>query len=138
MYIKIYFNDKPLFLCDEMNKEINSYAHHDDAVLIDEFSTPAVNSIIHEMRQEKVHAGIIFHKDFAQFKKAVWKKFTIVKAGGGVVENGSKDKMEILMIYRRGKWDLPKGKLDAGEAIEECAIREVKEETGIKTVILGK
>ena len=47
MYIKIYFNDKPLFLCDAMTPEIEAYAHHDDAVLIDEFSHPAVNSMIH-------------------------------------------------------------------------------------------
>jgi len=46
MYIKIYFNDKPLFLCDAMTPEIAGYAHHDDAVLIDEFSHPAVNAMI--------------------------------------------------------------------------------------------
>ena len=38
MYIKIYFDDRPLFLCDEMTDEIRAYAHHDDAILIDEFS----------------------------------------------------------------------------------------------------
>jgi len=81
MYIKIYFNDKPLFLCDEMTEEIKGYAHHDDAVLIDEFSHPAVNSMIHEMRQEKVHAGIFIHSDLKELRKAVWKKFLLVKAG---------------------------------------------------------
>ena len=40
MYIKIYFNDKPLFLCDEMTDEIRAYAHHDDTVLIDDYSPP--------------------------------------------------------------------------------------------------
>ncbi|MBS1669161.1 MAG: NUDIX domain-containing protein [Bacteroidetes bacterium] len=135
MHIKIYFNDKPLFLCDEMNEEINSYAHHDDAVLIDEFSTPAVNSIIHEMWQQKIHAGIFLHPELEQLKKAVWKKFDIIKAGGGLVLN---EKKEILFIFRRGKWDLPKGKLDQGETIEQCAIREVQEETGLKNIALKK
>lgn len=54
-------------------------------------------------------------------------KKTII-AGGGVVLNENK---ELLMIFRRGKWDLPKGKLDTGETIEACALREVKEETGL-------
>lgn len=54
----------------------------------------------------------------------------IIAAGGLVVnENG-----ELLFIYRRKHWDLPKGKLDKNETIEECAIREVKEEVGIKNV----
>lgn len=133
MYIKIYFNDKPLFLCDAMTKEIEGYAHHDDAVLIDEFSHPAVNSMIHEMRREKVHAGIFIHPDLEVLRKAFWKKFMLVKAGGGLVHNG---RGQYLFIFRRGIWDLPKGKLDPGETIEQCAVREVGEETGLKEVRL--
>ncbi|HTI91551.1 MAG TPA: NUDIX domain-containing protein [Puia sp.] len=133
MYIKIYFNDKPLFLCDRMTAEISVYAHHDDAVLIDEFSHPAVNSMIHEMRQEKVHAGIFIHNDLEVLKKAFWRKFVIIQAGGGLVDNG---KGQYLFMYRREKWDLPKGKLDPGETLEQCAVREVGEETGLKKVKL--
>lgn len=135
MYIKIYFDDKPLFLCDEVNEEINGYAHHDDAVFIDDFSPPAVNSIIHEMRLEKVHAGIFLHKDLATLKKAFWKKFILVQAAGGLVQN---EKGKLLFMLRRGKWDFPKGKLDKGETLERCAVREVEEETGLKNIRLEK
>ena len=54
-------------------------------------------------------------------------------AAGGLVEN---EKGEILMMFRRGFWDLPKGKLDEGESIETCAVREVQEETGLQNVQL--
>ena len=42
------------------------------------------------------------------------------------------------MIFRNGKWDLPKGKLNIGEQIEEGAIREVKEECGINELQIEK
>ncbi len=57
----------------------------------------------------------------------------IIAAGGLVTNNNN----ELLMIFRRGKWDLPKGKLDEGESIEQCALREVTEETGITKLELG-
>ena len=49
----------------------------------------------------------------------------VVAAGGVVLENSG------LMIARRGRWDLPKGHWEEGETIEECALREVAEETGV-------
>ena len=60
--------------------------------------------------------------------------YRVIDAGGGLVYN---DAGNIMMIFRRGKWDLPKGKLDEGETISECALREVAEETGISGLILG-
>jgi len=133
MYIKIYFNNKPLFLCDNVDETIQPYIHHDDAVFIDELNTHTIKSMIHEMEQEKVHAGVFFHPDLEELKKAFYKKFTIIIAAGGLVQN---EKKEILLIFRRGKWDLPKGKLDAGENLETCAVREVTEETGLQHIKL--
>jgi len=135
VFIKIYFNDKPLFLCDDIEETLQPFLHHDDAVFIDEFSSPALKSMIHEMQLEKVHAGIYYHPDLETLKKAFWKKFTVIKAAGGLVLN---EKHEILFMFRRGKWDLPKGKLDPGETLETCAVREVKEETGLEKVTLKK
>jgi 8-oxo-dGTP pyrophosphatase MutT (NUDIX family) len=136
MYIKIYFGDKPLFLCDTITADIEPLLHHDDAVFIEEFSTPALNSMIYEMELPRIHAGILQHQDLEALKKAFWKKFIRVMAGGGAVWN---EQHELLFIHRRGKWDLPKGKLDQGETIEHCAVREVEEETGLRSpVILSK
>ena len=41
---------------------------------------------------------------------------------------------EILVIFRRGSWDIAKGKLDPGETLKEAAVREVMEETGISGI----
>lgn len=55
-------------------------------------------------------------------------------AAGGWVKNGQG---QVLWIYRLGHWDLPKGKLESGENIEECALREVEEECGLAGLKLG-
>ena len=59
---------------------------------------------------------------------------TPIIAAGGIVVNPNK---EMLWIFRRGFWDLPKGKLDPNETIEACALREVMEETGVSNLVLG-
>ena len=134
-YILIYFEDKPVFLCDEISKEIQDYKHHPDAVYIDELSTAAINSLLHEINKVRFHAGIIFNSDFLRLKTEFFKHFNLIKAAGGLVENADG---KILLIFRRGKWDLPKGKLDEGETIAECAKREVQEETGLQNLEVGK
>ena len=63
-------------------------------------------------------------KDFAS-------SYLLLYAAGGIVQNEIQD---VLMIYRRGFWDFPKGKVEEYESVEEAAKREVKEETGLKYV----
>lgn len=133
MFIKIFFGDRPLFLCDNVDDSLQPYIHHDDAIFIDELNLHTIKTIIHEMQLPQVHAGVFYHPDLESLKKMFFKKFTMIIAAGGLVQN---EKNDVLMIFRRGKWDLPKGKLDKGETIEECAVREVKEETGLQDVKL--
>lgn len=59
----------------------------------------------------------------------------MIKAAGGLVKN---EAGEYLFIFRNGKWDLPKGKIEKGESIKEAAVREVEEECGITVSKLGK
>ena len=135
MYIKIYFGDKPVFLCDEINTELNSILHHPDAVFVDEINAAAINSLLHEIKKEEFHAGVIWNTDLDKLKKAFFKHFTLIEAAGGILQNHEK---EILVIYRLNKWDLPKGKLEEGEKLEACAVREVEEETGATNIKLKK
>jgi len=60
--------------------------------------------------------------------------FKVVKAAGGVVFKDN----QMLLMFRRGVWDLPKGKLDDGESSQQGAVREVEEETGVRVNIEQK
>lgn len=56
-------------------------------------------------------------------------EFEEIKAAGGLVVN---TKSEVLLIKRRGFWDLPKGKVENGEFLRQAAVREVREECGVQ------
>jgi ADP-ribose pyrophosphatase YjhB (NUDIX family) len=135
MYIKIYFGDKPVILCDDIDKELNEILHHPDAVFVDEVSPKAIKSMLHEIKKEEFHAGVLWNADLDKLKETFFKNFTVIEAAGGIVQNEKKD---ILFIKRLAKWDLPKGKIEKGENEEECAVREVTEETGVKDLHLKK
>ncbi len=135
MQLTIYFDEKPVHLCDEITDSLNELMHHPDVVFVDELSTPAIKSLLHEIKKDDFHAGIIWNTDFEKLKKSFFKHFILIDAAGGIVQNTSK---EILFIFRRGKWDLPKGKLDKNETLEHCAQREIEEETGLTGHLLKK
>ena len=62
-------------------------------------------------------------------------QYIFIKAAGGLVYNLDN---QLLMIFRNGKWDLPKGKLELGENLRQCAIREVKEECGVNNLTITR
>jgi len=72
------------------------------------------------------HVVVPVHNPRTSFIQ-ICKTFTTMTAAGGLVTNGEDD---LLMIYRYGKWDLPKGKQEKGEKLSDTALREVAEETG--------
>lgn len=78
-----------------------------------------------------------YHFEVENYEQAVEELksyFKIIKAAGGIVLKKNK----VLFIKRLGKWDLPKGKIDKGEAEETAAVREVAEECGVSTEITKK
>jgi 8-oxo-dGTP pyrophosphatase MutT (NUDIX family) len=59
----------------------------------------------------------------------------VVRAAGGVVvRHTPRGEMRVLLVHRphRADWTFPKGKLEAGESPERCALREVEEEAGLR------
>jgi ADP-ribose pyrophosphatase YjhB (NUDIX family) len=79
-------------------------------------------------KTETISSMTVFSKDIKKLKKALKSCFRVIKAAGGLVRNEQGD---ILMIYRRGFWDLPKGKLERYENYLLAGLREVKEECGL-------
>lgn len=131
---KIYINDKPLVLTNSAEKFIEGTPLAKGFELF-------VGAFHRNFRMAKKQLerpfcrGIIIEDiDVDIIQKEINSYFKPISAGGGVVRNDAGD---VLMIHRRGKWDLPKGKLDKGEEIEDCALREVREETGLQRIDLG-
>ena len=61
-----------------------------------------------------------------------------IQAAGGIVIDDEAEMPRVLLVHRPryDDWSFPKGKLDPGETFEQAAIREVKEETGLKCRII--
>lgn len=135
MHIKIFFDSKIVYLCDALDEKLNKLLHQPSTVFIDELNTHTIKAMLKEIAEQDMNIGIFLHSNLSALKKDFFKKFEVMQAAGGAVLN---TKNEILMIYRRGFWDLPKGKLDKGETLAECAVREVQEETGLKNVTINE
>lgn len=67
--------------------------------------------------------------------KILSRKFKTIEAAGGLIQNL---KQEYLFIFRFGKWDLPKGKIDKYESVRSAAKRECREECGLKDLHILK
>lgn len=145
--MKIFINDIPVYILSE--KRINMKRVYGlvvrefetivpevlvDDVLIMNASFEQIDALLKLMTDKKfkkVHSIFISSREKRKLIDYIKSKFKVIEAAGGIVDKEGK----LLMIYRRKVWDLPKGKLDKGETIEECAVREVEEETGVKVKI---
>ncbi len=133
--IKIYFENKVVFLCDSLNAKLNNLSISKDTFYTEDISENSLVDVIYKIHETQYRQAIIMHHDLKELQSKFFAHFEIIQAGGGLVHN---KKGEILFIFRRGKWDLPKGKLEPGESIELCAEREVMEETGLQHIEMGK
>jgi 8-oxo-dGTP pyrophosphatase MutT (NUDIX family) len=124
---KIFVGNKPIVLTTALETETDFKNFMIDAVNI--------NKVLAKLKKDKYNSVRIVGID----KDVLLKKFLAllpnVIAGGGKVYN---PKNEILFIFRNGKWDLPKGKAEAKETINQTALREVEEETGITGLSITK
>jgi len=134
MKISIYYLDKELVLtndkecCNKCDKIITIHKQHSFSSIynyLKEWMTPKQ----HNVWCLYFENDFIFHSFLSIYLPHY---FEILYAAGGVIFNPQKQ--AYLFIYKRGFWDLPKGKIDTGEQPEIAAIRECIEETGISNI----
>jgi 8-oxo-dGTP pyrophosphatase MutT (NUDIX family) len=124
---KVFVNDKPLFLTNEIAKETDFQLFLLESIDIEQ--------LIIKMFQNKIHKASLYYPDEKAILKKLKEKISVCKAGGGLVFNKNGD---VLFIFRNGKWDLPKGGIEKGEEINDTAMREVEEETGVNNLVITR
>ena len=115
---KVFLNDIALYLVESTNN------------LPKEFTGKEIklNSITDFENFNISESSYILCKNIIEVKNKIFNNYIDIAAAGGLVEN---KEGKFLFIYRLGKWDIPKGKIELNEEIRSAAIREVEEECGI-------
>ncbi len=132
---KIYYNDKPLIITTDKEAYLISDPVAEEYEFFAGASLRSYTMALRHLERPGMKGAIIEDISEPALLEQLYAMYMPLDAAGGVAYNEQGD---ILMIFRRGKWDLPKGKLDAGESIDECALREVSEETGLVHLTLGQ
>jgi len=124
---KIFVNDKPIILTTKVEKETNFKNYL--------LKTVHIGKVIKDLKNTKLESARLIDFDKDKLLKNFLKLLPNAIAGGGKVynENG-----KVLFIYRNDKWDLPKGGTEKKETIDQTAIREVEEETGVSGLSITK
>ena len=124
---KIFVGNKPIVLTTKVESE-SDFKNY----LID---TVDINKVLHHLKKEKYKSIRLIGENQELLLKKFLGLLPNIVAGGGKVLNAEG---KILFIFRNGKWDLPKGKAEHKETIDQTAIREVEEETGIRGLTITK
>ncbi len=122
---KVFFKDRTLFLTDNIDQDISI-----DFNAVHKYTSPneLQQFINHFNENEELEIGYIYAGKIDFLYKKFCDCFKVLIAAGGYVLNS---KNEFLGMQRLGVYDLPKGKAEKGESIEQTALREVEEECGI-------
>ena len=120
---KVFVNDTPVFLTSKkiLGKNIK-------CVPLKETN---IEQLVDSISKDEKTQYYLYHPNGELLLQKFKKKVEVVVAAGGLVRN---KKNEILFIKRNGKWDLPKGRVEDNEKIEDAALRETEEETGVKNL----
>ena len=129
---KIYINETPLYLVSK--KDAEALGQEEGHNLLARYAGKPKLLLSYADMLEKgsdFDKVILYSNEIQTLVRDFFDHYIVVEAAGGLVFDEQK---QLLMIFRRGHWDLPKGKIDEGETPELAAVREVQEETGIQQV----
>jgi 8-oxo-dGTP pyrophosphatase MutT (NUDIX family) len=129
---KIYYDHKKVIIADEADVNFNGnnilFAEFDNAEIL----KALIQTLLDVPSLESLYV-------YGKNPELIWETYkslyTIIEAAGGLVLNKA---THALLIFRQGKWDLPKGKIEKKETIEQAAIREVIEECGVKELEINE
>lgn len=124
---KVFVNDKPFFLTNEIVKETDF-----QFFLLE---SADIEKLVVNMYNNKINKCYLYYPDEKVILKKLKEKIPVQRAAGGLVFN---KKGQVLFIFRNGKWDLPKGGKEKREKMKLTAMREVEEETGVDNLIITK
>ena len=126
----IFINDSVLIL-----RSFESILEVDEQSEIQIYSCGyCMNSAINKVQNGICKSLILQGDDVGHMWRDFCSHYQLIEAAGGVVVNS---KREVLWILRNGKWDLPKGKVELGEKVEDAAVREVEEECAVRGISRG-
>jgi hypothetical protein len=125
---KIYINEVLLILTESLPPDIEDYQELKAA----NFDFLKFYQLVNNIKNPKIF--LLLTPDFKSVFKGIKRTMVLIKAAGGIVSNEAN---KYLFIFRNGKWDLPKGKIEKGEKSRVAAIREVQEECGISIDSIG-
>ncbi|MDX8338365.1 NUDIX domain-containing protein [Draconibacterium sp. IB214405] len=127
---KVFLNEKRIVFVPGANITLSKLS----GILTKNSTVEDIMGWVQSFEKNNISETVVKHPEcenvFQQFRSA----FLQIDAAGGVVKKGEL----LLFIFRNGKWDLPKGKIDKGESIENAALREVEEECGISNHTIKK
>lgn len=126
---KVFLKSKTIIITDKVFFLANP---GDNTMILYEPEVKKLQHVFEKLENSQNYSRlIIFTNHLEKYFSSFYSSMKIITAAGGIVMNPEE---KVLLIFRRGVWDLPKGKIDHGESDEQAAIREVKEETGLQTL----
>ncbi len=132
---KIFVNNIPLILTNRLDQQEAPGAvpsNQETIVVRWKGNEKTIEELLTTLEEgESVAQAVLYSEDFQHLVDMVHSFFEYSRAAGGLVMN---NKNELLTIWRWGRWDFPKGKVEKGESVKEAAVREVQEETGVRNI----